>query len=73
MKLGILWWEPGEVECLGIADVCRQRGHEVVLFGLEEIGCQDTHMGTVPTIAGTEAGDLRRGSLAGARRCRELA
>lgn len=56
MKLGILWWEPGEVECLGIADVCRQRGHEVVLFGLEEIGCKDTHMGTVPTIAGTEAG-----------------
>ncbi|MFF5364764.1 RimK family alpha-L-glutamate ligase [Streptomyces scabiei] len=55
MRLGILWWEPGEVECLGIAEACRERGHEVVLFGLEDIGCEDTPMGTVPTVAGRRA------------------
>ncbi|MFF8742528.1 MULTISPECIES: RimK family alpha-L-glutamate ligase [Streptomyces] len=55
MRLGILWWEPGEAESLGIAEACRERGHEVTLFGLEDIGAGDTPLGTVPTIAGEEA------------------
>lgn len=54
MKLGILAWKPGEAESVGIAEESRARGHDTVVFGLDDIGCADTPSGTSPMIGDIE-------------------
>ena len=59
MKLGILSWEPDELESVGIAEEARERGHDVALFTIEDIGCSAVPGGgTRPVIASVPADDF---------------
>ncbi|WP_067821466.1 ATP-grasp domain-containing protein [Actinomadura kijaniata] len=58
MRLGILGWEPGEAESVGIAELGRTRGHEVTVFDIADVGCAATRYGTVPTVAERDAADF---------------
>lgn len=50
MKLGVLAWKPGEEESVGIAMNARSRGHDAVLFGLDDIYSEPSARGLVPLI-----------------------
>ncbi|TYB46388.1 ATP-grasp domain-containing protein [Actinomadura chibensis] len=58
MKLGVLGWSAREAESIGIADAARDRGHDVLLFELADIGCLDGPTGIKPTIAGVDAREI---------------
>jgi ribosomal protein S6--L-glutamate ligase len=55
MKIGVLGWKPGEAETVGIAVAARQRGHDAVVFGFEDINCAASPDGTRPHIGDDDA------------------
>ncbi|MFC5290112.1 RimK family alpha-L-glutamate ligase [Actinokineospora guangxiensis] len=56
MKLGVLSWERDEAESVGIAEKAAERGHEAVLFTIEDIRCASIPGGgTEPMIGSSPA------------------
>ncbi|MEV0134003.1 ATP-grasp domain-containing protein [Dactylosporangium sp. NPDC050688] len=53
MKLGILAWEEGEPESVGIAGTATERGHDVTVFELDHVRLSPGPAGAVTTIRGT--------------------
>jgi ribosomal protein S6--L-glutamate ligase len=50
VNLGILAWEQGEPESVGIAEIATERGHNATLFELDDVRCGPSPGGAVATI-----------------------
>jgi ribosomal protein S6--L-glutamate ligase len=58
MRIGILGWDREEPESVGLLQVGREMGHDVVLFALDDIEVRHTARGPQPYVFGRAAADF---------------
>jgi ribosomal protein S6--L-glutamate ligase len=58
MRIGLLAWEADEVESNGLYELGCERGHEMTLFTLSDIGLRHTSAGSEVTVRGESAQGL---------------
>jgi ribosomal protein S6--L-glutamate ligase len=58
MRIGLLAWEADEEESHGLREFGRERGHEMTLFTLDDIGLKHTSAGSEVTVRGEPARGL---------------